>query len=332
MFANTPYFPAYSQAQQQPNTSGMNAPQTQVPDHTQLSLPTPTPIPANYNGTQIQDFQRPKRKQVKNACVNCQKACKKCDEQRPCPRCIKYGLVDTCVDSVRKERKKGIKRGPYKKRKQANGVNGDGTTTTTTNIQVPTIPNGLYHAGNPTTTADGRTTQAPTTTNLSYANYSSDQFGSFPAFQGQSLQYLQQYGAMNLILQQAGAASIANAVNNTNTNTSNNNNGDKSNEGQNGTDQKSTEDEDGNKLSILSQLCTAVLDHVPATTNNNNNNNNDTATPNTDNTITESKELKQETSSTSTPSQSNNHSREPSKTEPEESKPIIDTTKESNDK
>ncbi|KAJ3117348.1 hypothetical protein HDU96_007138 [Phlyctochytrium bullatum] len=55
-----------------------------------------------------------KRKQVKNACVNCQKACKKCDTGRPCPRCVRYGLQDTCQDSVRKERRKGIKRGPYK--------------------------------------------------------------------------------------------------------------------------------------------------------------------------------------------------------------------------
>jgi hypothetical protein len=61
----------------------------------------------------------PKRKQVKNACTNCQKACKKCDDARPCPRCIKYGIADTCVNSVRKERKKGIKRGPYKRRQKA---------------------------------------------------------------------------------------------------------------------------------------------------------------------------------------------------------------------
>ncbi|PWN37506.1 uncharacterized protein FA14DRAFT_14838 [Meira miltonrushii] len=57
-----------------------------------------------------------KRKQVKNACVNCQKACKRCDEGRPCSRCIKYGLTATCMDSARKERKRGIKRGPYKRR------------------------------------------------------------------------------------------------------------------------------------------------------------------------------------------------------------------------
>ncbi|PIA13625.1 hypothetical protein COEREDRAFT_11143 [Coemansia reversa NRRL 1564] len=61
---------------------------------------------------------RAKRAQVKNACVNCQKACKKCDPGRPCQRCIKYSLIDTCVDSKRKPRKRGIKRGPYKKRKR----------------------------------------------------------------------------------------------------------------------------------------------------------------------------------------------------------------------
>jgi hypothetical protein len=59
---------------------------------------------------------RSKRRQVKNACTNCQKACKKCDDARPCLRCVKYGIAEECVDSQRKERKKGIKRGPYKKR------------------------------------------------------------------------------------------------------------------------------------------------------------------------------------------------------------------------
>ncbi|KAG9097206.1 hypothetical protein FRC06_007845 [Ceratobasidium sp. 370] len=59
---------------------------------------------------------RPKRKQVKNACSACQRACKRCDVGRPCERCIKYGMQDSCRDSLRKERKKGVKRGPYKKR------------------------------------------------------------------------------------------------------------------------------------------------------------------------------------------------------------------------
>ncbi|KAH7907539.1 hypothetical protein BJ138DRAFT_1116609 [Hygrophoropsis aurantiaca] len=59
---------------------------------------------------------RPKRKQVKMACTNCANACKRCDEARPCERCMKYGIPDTCVDGVRKERQKGIKRGPYKRK------------------------------------------------------------------------------------------------------------------------------------------------------------------------------------------------------------------------
>ncbi|KAL0096393.1 hypothetical protein J3Q64DRAFT_1707487 [Phycomyces blakesleeanus] len=62
--------------------------------------------------------EKPKRKQVKNACVNCQKACKKCDDGRPCQRCLKLGLTLTCSNSERKERKKGMKRGPYKKRQR----------------------------------------------------------------------------------------------------------------------------------------------------------------------------------------------------------------------
>lgn len=49
-------------------------------------------------------------------CTNCAAACKRCDEARPCERCIKYGLADQCLDGVRKERKKGIKRGPYKRK------------------------------------------------------------------------------------------------------------------------------------------------------------------------------------------------------------------------
>ena len=59
---------------------------------------------------------RAKRRQVKNACTNCRKACKKCDDARPCLRCVKYGVAEECMDSQRRERKRGIKRGPYKKR------------------------------------------------------------------------------------------------------------------------------------------------------------------------------------------------------------------------
>ncbi|KAJ7197264.1 hypothetical protein GGX14DRAFT_472067 [Mycena pura] len=64
-----------------------------------------------------------KRRQVKNACTNCQKACKKCDQARPCLRCVKYGYgAEECMDSSRKERKKGAKRGPYKRRDETGSV------------------------------------------------------------------------------------------------------------------------------------------------------------------------------------------------------------------
>ncbi|KZV67831.1 hypothetical protein PENSPDRAFT_653749 [Peniophora sp. CONT] len=59
-----------------------------------------------------------KRTQVKSACTNCAAACKKCEEARPCDRCIRYNIADTCVTAVRKERKKGVKRGPYKKKEK----------------------------------------------------------------------------------------------------------------------------------------------------------------------------------------------------------------------
>ncbi|KAJ2373002.1 hypothetical protein IW150_003836, partial [Coemansia sp. RSA 2607] len=72
---------------------------------------------------------RKKRAQVKNACVNCQRACKRCDSGRPCQRCIKHSLQDTCVDSTRKPRAKGIKRGPYKKRNKEKENDGRASTS-----------------------------------------------------------------------------------------------------------------------------------------------------------------------------------------------------------
>ncbi|KAG6377374.1 hypothetical protein JVT61DRAFT_15170 [Boletus reticuloceps] len=79
----------------------------------------PQSTPAAANG------QRAKRKQVKMACTNCANACKRCDEGRPCERCIKYGIQDACVDGIRKERQKGIKRGPYKRKSRTTGTNTD---------------------------------------------------------------------------------------------------------------------------------------------------------------------------------------------------------------
>ncbi|KAI0747803.1 hypothetical protein C8Q80DRAFT_1219230 [Daedaleopsis nitida] len=99
-------------------------PQPPSPDSVQ---PQMTIHPITYSGMPMHMYPFPpsmvpaqptrtKRRQVKNACTNCQKACKKCDDARPCLRCVKYGIAEECVDSQRKERQKGIKRGPYKKR------------------------------------------------------------------------------------------------------------------------------------------------------------------------------------------------------------------------
>ncbi|KAJ2958232.1 hypothetical protein NUW54_g14545 [Trametes sanguinea] len=85
-----------------------------------------------------QPAPKPKRKQVKMACTNCASACKRCDEARPCERCVKYGLAETCVDGVRKERKKGIKRGPYK-RKNRNG-SGEPSNGKWLHTDVPLVP------------------------------------------------------------------------------------------------------------------------------------------------------------------------------------------------
>ncbi|TFY52412.1 hypothetical protein EVG20_g10560 [Dentipellis fragilis] len=84
------------------------------------AYPPPPPPPAGYAPfpppPAPSAVTRPKRKQVKMACTNCAAACKRCDEARPCERCLKYGIADSCMDGVRKERKKGIKRGPYKRK------------------------------------------------------------------------------------------------------------------------------------------------------------------------------------------------------------------------
>ena len=78
--------------------------------------------PPDRTSSSLIGGSKEKRKQVKNACTNCQKACKKCDEGRPCSRCVKYDLQSSCENSTRKERLRGIKRGPYKRRTHHFGV------------------------------------------------------------------------------------------------------------------------------------------------------------------------------------------------------------------
>ncbi|KDN49251.1 hypothetical protein K437DRAFT_255383 [Tilletiaria anomala UBC 951] len=51
------------------------------------------------------DGKRPRKKKTNRACHHCQKAHLTCDESRPCQRCIKKGLADTCHDGTRKKAK-----------------------------------------------------------------------------------------------------------------------------------------------------------------------------------------------------------------------------------
>lgn len=108
-----------------PGAYMMLAPPGVVYMHPPQGQPFTSPPPA----AQASSASRPKRKQVKMACTNCAAACKRCDENRPCERCQKYGIADNCIDGQRKERKKGIKRGPYKRKNKGGsdspGYNGE---------------------------------------------------------------------------------------------------------------------------------------------------------------------------------------------------------------
>ncbi|KAI9799671.1 MAG: hypothetical protein M1825_004406 [Sarcosagium campestre] len=61
------------------------------------------------NGTSAsansKDPLRPRRKKARRACHACQRAHLTCGDERPCQRCIKRGLQDSCHDGVRKKAK-----------------------------------------------------------------------------------------------------------------------------------------------------------------------------------------------------------------------------------
>ncbi|EGV64433.1 Transcriptional regulator of nonfermentable carbon utilization [Yamadazyma tenuis] len=48
---------------------------------------------------------KPKRTKTSVACAHCHRSHMTCDSNRPCTRCIKRGLQDTCVDAPRKQKK-----------------------------------------------------------------------------------------------------------------------------------------------------------------------------------------------------------------------------------
>lgn len=50
------------------------------------------------------ELPRVKRKQVERACANCRRSKTACSSSRPCHRCIKLDIADSCVDAPRKRR------------------------------------------------------------------------------------------------------------------------------------------------------------------------------------------------------------------------------------
>ncbi|EPQ29266.1 uncharacterized protein PFL1_03021 [Pseudozyma flocculosa PF-1] len=61
-----------------------------------------TPTASKSGG---RDGSASKRKKANRACFHCQKAHLTCDDSRPCLRCVKKGLADTCTDGFRKKAK-----------------------------------------------------------------------------------------------------------------------------------------------------------------------------------------------------------------------------------
>ncbi|KAF2679820.1 transcription activator of gluconeogenesis [Lentithecium fluviatile CBS 122367] len=51
------------------------------------------------------DPSRPRRKKARRACFACQRAHLTCGDERPCGRCVKRGLQDSCMDGLRKKAK-----------------------------------------------------------------------------------------------------------------------------------------------------------------------------------------------------------------------------------
>ncbi|KZV65360.1 hypothetical protein PENSPDRAFT_655816 [Peniophora sp. CONT] len=67
----------------------------------------------NTNRTHTNIAKKP-RVMVKVACSRCAEAGKKCENARPCSRCVDRGFGASCSDRVRKVREKGNKRAPHR--------------------------------------------------------------------------------------------------------------------------------------------------------------------------------------------------------------------------
>ncbi|KAI8830749.1 hypothetical protein BJ741DRAFT_668264 [Chytriomyces cf. hyalinus JEL632] len=67
-------------------------------------------------GTERRSIRR--GKQCRNACVHCKRSNKKCEDVRPCLRCVQTGMEDSCEDAPRKMRHGQRRRGPYRRKEE----------------------------------------------------------------------------------------------------------------------------------------------------------------------------------------------------------------------
>ncbi|KAI9475149.1 hypothetical protein BX667DRAFT_469642 [Coemansia mojavensis] len=67
--------------------------------------PIPAPVAPDPAPTNEPKRTRRKKRKTVRACNHCQKSHLTCDDSRPCARCVKRGMGDTCVDGVRKKAK-----------------------------------------------------------------------------------------------------------------------------------------------------------------------------------------------------------------------------------
>ncbi|KAF9517682.1 hypothetical protein BS47DRAFT_1371302 [Hydnum rufescens UP504] len=95
-----------------PDRLDMNAqagPSKKAPRRKRNYIPSNTPPPEAVVNPPPSDSdgqtKPPKKKKASRACAHCQKAHLTCDDSRPCQRCLKRGMADSCVEGQRKKAK-----------------------------------------------------------------------------------------------------------------------------------------------------------------------------------------------------------------------------------
>lgn len=76
-------------------------------DPTERTTSSPSSLPVVDTPAPEHPPPRKKRKQVRNACLSCQRSSKGCDDARPCARCVRLHIADTCQSSVHRKRLPG---------------------------------------------------------------------------------------------------------------------------------------------------------------------------------------------------------------------------------